>query len=97
MQPPPALAWESSEAAGRQDVAILRRTWDTDITNLFDTQVAVMSVSQVRRRTFGVGHGHLHEAELGLIPPLGHELRVDRQTTMLASPRGDQIGHTANV
>jgi ribonuclease D len=26
--------------AGRQDVAILRRTWETDITNVFDTQVA---------------------------------------------------------
>ena len=26
--------------AGRQDVAILRREWRTDITNLFDTQVA---------------------------------------------------------
>ena len=26
--------------AGRQDVAILRRTWNTDITNVFDTQVA---------------------------------------------------------
>ena len=26
--------------AGRQDVAILRRTWSTDVTNLFDTQVA---------------------------------------------------------
>jgi ribonuclease D len=26
--------------AGRQDVAILRRTWDTQITNVFDTQVA---------------------------------------------------------
>ncbi|MBA3301572.1 MAG: HRDC domain-containing protein, partial [Thermoleophilaceae bacterium] len=26
--------------AGRQDVAILRRTWDTDVTNVFDTQVA---------------------------------------------------------
>jgi ribonuclease D len=26
--------------AGRQDVAILRRTWGTDITNVFDTQVA---------------------------------------------------------
>lgn len=26
--------------AGRQDVAILRRTWSTEITNLFDTQVA---------------------------------------------------------
>jgi ribonuclease D len=26
--------------AGRQDVAILRRTWSTDVRNLFDTQVA---------------------------------------------------------
>lgn len=26
--------------AGRQDVAILSRTWETDITNVFDTQVA---------------------------------------------------------
>ncbi len=26
--------------AGRQDVGILRRTWDTDVTNVFDTQVA---------------------------------------------------------
>ena len=26
--------------AGRQDVAIVRRTWGTDITNIFDTQVA---------------------------------------------------------
>lgn len=26
--------------AGRQDVAILRRTWNTDITGVFDTQVA---------------------------------------------------------
>lgn len=26
--------------AGRQDVAILRRTWETDVTNVFDTQVA---------------------------------------------------------
>jgi ribonuclease D len=26
--------------AGRQDVAILRRTWSTDITSVFDTQVA---------------------------------------------------------
>jgi ribonuclease D len=26
--------------AGRQDVGLLRRTWDTDLTNLFDTQVA---------------------------------------------------------
>jgi ribonuclease D len=26
--------------AGRQDVAILRRSWDTDVRNLFDTQVA---------------------------------------------------------
>ena len=26
--------------AGRQDVAILRREWDTDFTNVFDTQIA---------------------------------------------------------
>src|SRR3712207_5739635 len=26
--------------AGRQDVALLRRTWGTSITNVFDTQVA---------------------------------------------------------
>jgi ribonuclease D len=26
--------------AGRQDVAILRRAWDTSVTNLFDTQIA---------------------------------------------------------
>jgi ribonuclease D len=26
--------------AGRQDVAILRRVWDTEITNIFDTQLA---------------------------------------------------------
>ena len=26
--------------AGRQDVALLRRVWSTDITNLFDTQLA---------------------------------------------------------
>ncbi len=26
--------------AGRQDVALLRRTWSTDVTNLFDTQLA---------------------------------------------------------
>jgi ribonuclease D len=26
--------------AGRQDVALLRRTWDTTVTNVFDTQVA---------------------------------------------------------
>ena len=26
--------------AGRQDVAIMRREWETDVTNVFDTQVA---------------------------------------------------------
>src|ERR1700709_2066543 len=26
--------------AGRQDVALLRRQWSTDVTNVFDTQVA---------------------------------------------------------
>src|SRR3954466_12415237 len=38
-----ALADPSVEVvmhAGRQDVALLRRVWSTDLTNIFDTQVA---------------------------------------------------------
>ena len=48
--------------AGRQDVAILRRTWDTDITSVFDTQVAAgflgfgnqEGYEQLVRRVLGV-------------------------------------------
>ena len=48
--------------AGRQDVAILRRTWSTDITNVFDTQVAAgflghgnqEGYEQLVRRVLGV-------------------------------------------
>ena len=36
--------------AGRQDVAILRRTWGTEVTNVFDTQVAAGSVASATRR-----------------------------------------------
>lgn len=32
--------------AGRQDVAILRRTWRTDVVNLFDTQIAAGFLGQ---------------------------------------------------
>jgi ribonuclease D len=48
--------------AGRQDVAILRRTWRTDVVNVFDTQVAAgfvgygiqESYKQLVRRVLGV-------------------------------------------
>ena len=48
--------------AGRQDVAILRRTWDTEITSVFDTQVAAgflgfgnqEGYEQLVRRVLGV-------------------------------------------
>ncbi len=48
--------------AGRQDVAILRRTWETDITSVFDTQVAAgflgfgnqEGYEQLVRRVLGV-------------------------------------------
>ena len=48
--------------AGRQDVAILRRTWNTDITSVFDTQVAAgflgfgnqEGYEQLVRRVLGV-------------------------------------------
>ncbi len=49
--------------AGRQDVAILRRTWHTEITSVFDTQVAAgflgfgnqEGYEQLVRRVLGVG------------------------------------------
>ncbi|MDQ6915565.1 MAG: ribonuclease D, partial [Actinomycetota bacterium] len=53
--------------AGRQDVAILRRTWDTDVTNLFDTQVAAGFVG------FGTQEGYkpLVRKVLGVALPGG--------------------------
>src|SRR3954463_5015775 len=35
-----APAIEVVLAAGRQDVALLKRSWNTEVTNIFDTQVA---------------------------------------------------------
>ena len=53
--------------AGRQDVAILRRTWDTDVRNLFDTQVAAGFLG------YGVqeGYGSLVRKLLGVEPAGG--------------------------
>ena len=48
--------------AGRQDVAILKRTWQTDIQNVFDTQVAAGFLG------YGVqeGYGSLVRKVLGI-------------------------------
>jgi ribonuclease D len=48
--------------AGRQDVAILRRVWQTDIRNVFDTQVAAGFVGAGAQP----GYGHLLAAILGV-------------------------------
>ena len=47
--------------AGRQDVAILRRTWNTEIHNLFDTQVAAGFVGASAQ----AGYGNLLGSILG--------------------------------
>jgi ribonuclease D len=47
--------------AGRQDVAILRRTWSTEITNLFDTQLAAGFAGASAQ----AGYGNLLGAILG--------------------------------
>jgi hypothetical protein len=39
-----------------------------------------------------VGNGDLHEAEQGLVTPLGHELRVDRELSVLACQIGQLLG-----
>ena len=53
--------------AGRQDVAILKRTWETDIQNVFDTQVAAGFLG------YGVqeGYGSLVRKVLGTEPTGG--------------------------
>src|SRR4051794_36169982 len=48
--------------AGRQDVAILRRTWRTDVHNLFDTQIAAGFAGQGAQ----TGYGNLLGAVLGV-------------------------------
>jgi len=47
--------------AGRQDVAILRRTWNTEIHNLFDTQIAAGFVGASAQ----AGYGNLLAQVLG--------------------------------
>ena len=48
--------------AGRQDVAILRRVWATQLTNVFDTQIAAGFVGESAQS----GYGNLLSAVLGL-------------------------------
>ena len=55
--------------AGRQDVAILRRAWETEITNIFDTQLAAGFVGGGAQ----TGYGNL----LGTM--LGRRVGQDRQ------------------
>src|SRR5438045_2113919 len=47
--------------AGRQDVAILRRAWDTDFVTIFDTQIAAGFAGQSAQS----GYGNLIGAMLG--------------------------------
>jgi ribonuclease D len=47
--------------AGRQDVAILRRAWDTDVVTIFDTQIAAGFAGQSAQS----GYGNLIGAMLG--------------------------------
>lgn len=47
--------------AGRQDIAILRRAWKTDIHNVFDTQIAAGFAGSSAQ----TGYGNLIEAMLG--------------------------------
>ena len=48
--------------AGRQDVAILRRAWETHLTNIFDTQIAAGFVGESAQS----GYGNLLSSVLGL-------------------------------
>src|SRR5256884_3576011 len=75
--------------AGRQDVAILKRTWETDIQNVFDTQVAAGFLG------YGVqeGYGSLVRKVLGVEPAGGeaftHWDRRPLTDQQLPYPRAD--------
>ena len=53
--------------AGRQDVAILKRTWETDVQNVFDTQVAAGFLGYGAQE----GYGSLVRKVLGIEPAGG--------------------------
>ena len=65
--------------AGRQDVAILRRAWATQLTNLFDTQLAAGFAGASAQ----AGYGNL----IGAI--LGAARRQDRKLHALGCPTAD--------
>jgi ribonuclease D len=48
--------------AGRQDAAILRRAWQTELTNIFDTQIAAGFVGESAQ----AGYGNLIGSVLGM-------------------------------
>ena len=73
--------------AGRQDVAILRRAWDTELTNIFDTQVAAGFAGGSAQS----GYGNLLGAVLGL--HVGKTASYTRWDTRPLTP--EQLGYAA--
>jgi ribonuclease D len=62
--------------AGRQDVAILRRAWQTDVTNIFDTQIAA-GFGGLRAQ---MGYGDMLHDVLGIrVPKTASFTRWDKR------------------
>ena len=72
--------------AGRQDVAILRRTWRTEVTHIFDTQIAAGFAGESAQS----GYGNLLAAILMCVSarppatPVGRQA-ADRRAAQLRS------------
>ena len=73
--------------AGRQDVAILRRAWDTELNNIFDTQVAAGFAGGSAQS----GYGNLLGAVLGL--RVGKTASYTRWDARPLTP--EQLGYAA--
>jgi ribonuclease D len=78
--------------AGRQDVALLRRVWRTEVTNIFDTQLAAGFVG------FGTqaGYARLLNGALGIkVPDSASFTRWDRRplTSEQLSYAADDVAH----
>src|SRR5215210_2197867 len=75
--------------AGRQDVAILRREWSTDVTNVFDTQVAAGFAGFSAQAGYG---GLLHDVLRIRVPKTASFTRWDARPLteeQLRYARGD--------
>ncbi len=87
--------------AGRQDVAILRRSWRTEVQNIFDTQIAAGFAGESAQAGYGNLLGSVLSRRVGKTasytrwdarPLTGEQLRYAAEDVVHLLERADEIG-----